>query len=239
MTMLTSTVALAGPPFRTGDPEPTDYRHWEIYLFSEATHAKEGTEGVLPGFEANYGLLPEVQLSVEAPYTFNKVSGEKTRSGYGDSEIAVKYRFIQEDKNGWQPQVGIHPAWVIPTGDADKGLGSGHSREYLPVLLQKSRGPWTTYGGGGYWINPGEGNRNYWFFGWALMKKMTENLSLGGEIFHQTADTVEGTASSGFNLGSIYDITENHHLVFSAGRGIGHASEINKFSYYAGYEITF
>jgi hypothetical protein len=28
--------------------------------------------------------------------------------------------------------------------------------------VQKSAGDWSTYGGG-YWINPGVGNKNFWF----------------------------------------------------------------------------
>ena len=34
-----SSPASAGPPFITDDPEPTDYQHWELYVFSQGTHA--------------------------------------------------------------------------------------------------------------------------------------------------------------------------------------------------------
>jgi hypothetical protein len=36
---------------------------------------------------------------------------------------------------------------------------------------------------------------------WLLQKKVTEKLTLGGEIFHQTAATVDGVDSTGFNFG--------------------------------------
>jgi hypothetical protein len=45
--------------------------------------------------------------------------------------------------------------------------------------------------------------------------------------------------STGFNLGGFYDFTEHHHLLFSAGRGIQHATETNEFSWYLGYQYTF
>ncbi len=234
-----STAALAGPPFQTDDPVPTDFKHWEIYAFSEGTHTEGETEGVLPGFEFNYGLLPEVQLSVTAPFVFHKVVDTDTQTNYGDTGIGLKYRFVQEDENGWRPQISVYPSLELATGKVDDDLDEGHSREFLPVWLQKSYGPWTTFGGGGYWINPGEENKNYWFFGWALMRKITDQLSVGGEIFHQTADTLEGVDSTGFNLGATYDFTENHHLVFSAGRGIENAAATNRFSYYIAYELSF
>ena len=229
----------AGPPFRTDDPEPVAYQHWEIYGFSEGTHVHGETAGTLPGLEVNYGVAPDVQLHVAAPYAFDKTSGVDARHGYGDTELGVKYRFIDEDDGGWRPQVGTFPMLELPTGNADKGLGAGHAREFIPLWVQKSFGSWTTYGGGGYWINPGAANRNFWYFGWLLQRQVTEDLALGAELFHQTADTAQGTASTGFNLGGIYDVTENHHILFSAGRGIEHASETNSFSYYAAYQLTF
>ena len=90
------------------------------------------------------------------------------------------------------------------------GLGAGHVRVYLPVWLQKSFGDWTTYGGGGYWINHGGGtmDQNYWFFGWLLQKKVTDKLVIGGEIFHQTADTIGGKTARG-SISVPYTISMN------------------------------
>jgi hypothetical protein len=69
---------------------------------------------------------------------------------------------------------------------ARRGLGTGVTRTLLPVWLQKDIGDWTINGGGGYWINPGSGNRNYWFFGSLLQRKITDQFKIGAEIFHQT-----------------------------------------------------
>ena len=54
-------------------------------------------------------------------------------------------------------------------GDKRKGLGSGETQSFFPLWLQKSWEPWTTFGEGGYWINPGSSNKNYLFFGWAYV----------------------------------------------------------------------
>ncbi|HXQ52499.1 MAG TPA: hypothetical protein VN802_15500 [Stellaceae bacterium] len=231
--------AIAGPPFRTDDPEPVDYQHWEVYGFSQATHVQGDTAGILLGIEVNYGALPDLQLHVIAPVAFDAPSGAGTRFGYGDTELGVKYRFVEEDEDGWRPQIGVFPQFEAPTGDAHRGLGAGHAREFFPVWLQKSFGSWLTYGGGGYWNNPGAGNKNYWFAGWLLQRQVTDDLALGGELFHQTADTAGGHDSTGFNLGGIYDITENYHLLFSAGRGLQDVPDTNEFSYYVAIQWTF
>jgi len=230
--------ASAGPPFRTDDPEPVEYRHWEAYGFSQATRAGADLNGALFGVEVNYGAAPDLQLNLVVPLAFDERSGSATQSGLGDTDLAAKYRFVQEDERGWRPMIAIFPLLEVPTGDARHGLGSGHLREFLPLWLQKSFGDWQSYGGGGYWINPGAGNRNYWFAGWLLQRKITERLTLGGELFHQTADTFGGSDSTGFNFGGLYDLTENHHLVFSAGRGIQNAEGANRYSYYVAYRLT-
>ena len=70
-------------------------------------------------------------------------------------------------------------------------------------------------GGGGYWINRGNaGDKNYWFFGALLQRKITDELSVSGEIFHQPANAVDGDDSTGFNFGAIYDFNDHVHSVF-------------------------
>ena len=237
--LIGSQPAWAGPPFITDDPEPVDYQHWEVYGFSMATRMHGDTGGTLAGVEVNYGAAPNLQLHIIAPLAFDAPSGGSMQTGPGDVELGAKYRFVNPGSDDWWPQVGVFPLVEVPTGNAERGLGSGHTREFLPVWLQKDFGAWTTYGGGGYWINPGVGNQNYWFVGWLLQRQVTDNLALGGELFHQTADTIGGKDSSGFNLGGVYDFTEHYHLLFSAGRGLQDAAAANEFSYYFGFQWTF
>jgi hypothetical protein len=240
MLVLSPVSAIAGAPFRTDDPQPVELGHYEFYTFSTGMVVSGHTPGFLPAFEFNYGLIPDGQLHIVAPVAFDSVSGGPTQFGYGDTELGFKYRFVNEDKDGWMPQVGTQPLLEVPTGDESRGLGAGHVRAFFPVWLQKSFGDWTTYGGGGYWINHAAAthDQDYWFFGWVLQRKISDKLTFGGEIFHQTANKIEGRAGTGLNLGALYDIDDHRHIVFSAGRGIQNASETNRFSWYIGYQIT-
>jgi hypothetical protein len=239
----------AGPPFRTDDPEPVDYGGWEIIGFSMGTMARGDSAGFLPGVEINYGALPNVQLHAEVAVGFNSQSGTGTQFGYGDTQVGVKYRFLNPSKDDWWPQVAIYPTVAAPTGNAERGLGAGATTAVLPLWMQKDFGKWTTYGGGEYGINPGPGNRNYWFFGWELQRRVADNLVLGGELFYQTALTtgqpgsvgfpIGSKAITGFNFGGVYDFTDNYHLLFSAGSAIGNAASTDKLSYYIGLQWTF
>jgi hypothetical protein len=163
-----------------------------------------------------------------------KPEGASSQYGYGDTELGIKYRFIQE--TDYIPQVGIFPMIELPTGDSDKGLGSGRTQYFLPIWLQKSLGPWTTYGGGGYWINPGEKNKDWWQFGWQIQREINKTLTLGTEIYYKTASTADSNDSTGYSLGTIINFTENHHLLLSVGQDINGP---NYFSAYIAYQLTF
>ena len=226
--------AWAGPPFTTDDPEPVEYRHWEVYVASQITRDKDGWSGTSPHLEVNYGALPNVQLHLIAPVAFVAPFHEAARFGYGDTELGVKYRFIEE--TDYRPQIGAFPLVEVPTGQQERGLGSGHAQVFLPLWLQKSFEPWTTYGGAGYWINPGKGNHNWWFAGWLLQRELTEGFTVGTEFFHETPSEKDGRSDTKFNIGAIYDFSDFYHLLLSAGHTV---QGPNEFQAYVALQLTF
>ncbi len=229
--------AVAGPPFLTDDPEPVEYLHWEVYLASQWAHDKEaGTSGTLPHLEVNYGPAPDMHLHIIIPAAYSAPSEGSTQYGLGDMELGIKYRFIHEDEQGWRPQVGIFPLLDIPTGSSSQGLGSGYLAAFFPIWVQKSWGPWTTYGGGGYWYHPGENNKNYWFTGWLLQRDFSKMLTLGAEVFNTSPKAKGESDETGFNVGGYVNLSEEHHILFSAGRDMKGQNTL--FAYFA-FQWTF
>jgi hypothetical protein len=209
-------LAWAGPPFVTDDPEPVDYHHWEFYVASQLQHDKDGWSGTSPHFEVNYGALPNLQLHLIAPVAFSAPAHGATTFGYGDTEVGAKYRFF--DETDQLPQIGVFPLVEIPSGDRVRGLGSGHAQLFLPLWLQKSFGPWTTYGGAGYWVNPGKDNHDWWFTGWLLQR--------------ETA----GDSNTKLNFGGFYNFNDTYHLLFSAGHTVQGQGGLQA---YLAFQITF
>lgn len=163
--------------------------------------------------------------------------------------IGAKYRFIDAGDDDWWPQVAAYPQLYAPTGNAGRGLGTGRMHEFLPLWLEKSFGSWTFDGGGGFTINPGPGNKGFWLWGLSVEHPVADDLTLGGEVFHQTASITGGPGTvgfpldsrdvTGFNLGALYDITEHYHLLVSAGRGVQNAAAGDQFSYYLALQWTY
>ena len=227
----------AGPPFVTDDPDPTDYKHWEIDFFSIYSHTAGEDFAQLPAFEVDYGLIPDVQLHAIAPLAYDRAPGGKSEYGYGDTELGVKYRFFHETDS--LPEIGVFPLVELPTGDSNRALGNGKTQVFVPVWLQKSFGAdkeWTTFGGGGFWYNPGEDHRNFFRLGWELQRDLSTFITVGGEVYHETAMARDEHGHTAFNLGCYLNFNEHNHVLFSAGRDIDGP---NRFSCYLGYQLTF
>jgi hypothetical protein len=224
----------AGPPYITDDPEPVEYQHWEVYVASMFTKQPDAWTSTAPHVEVNYGVVPDVQLHLILPMTLYVPADGASSYGYGDTELGVKYRLVHE--GDWLPQIGTFPLLEVPSGSHARNLGSGHFQTFLPLWLQKSEGKWTAYGGGGYWINPGAGNRNWWFTGILIQRQVLPNLAPGVELFHGTSQQAGQSAETGFNLGMVWDLSDIQHIMFSAGPAFGGPNHLQ--GYFA-YQLTF
>jgi hypothetical protein len=231
---LLTTRAIAGPPYVTDDPEPVEYQHWEVYLASIVSRDAGAWSGTAPHVEVNYGAVPNLQLHTILPMSFTRSTTGTTTYGYGDTELGAKYRFLQESAE--RPMIGTFPLLEVPAGDRQRGLGSGQLRLFLPLWLQKSYGQWTTYGGGGYWINPGRGNHGWGYFGWQVQRQVLPEVNVGAEVFHTTTQATDGGPETRFNVGLVLDLSDLQHVLLSAGRGLRGP---NEFQSYVAYQLTF
>jgi hypothetical protein len=235
LSLVLAGTAYGGPPFATDDPEPVDYQHWEFYIASQDAKMGGDWSGTAPHFELNYGVIPDVQLHLIAPLAYDVPPAGSAHYGYGDTELGVKFRFIQE--TNYLPQVGIFPLFEVPTGSARNNLGNGHLQTFLPVWLQKSWGSWTVYGGGGYGINSLSGHQNWNFVGGVLQQQVLPNVLLGAEVYHQSLlETDFPNSGTAFNIGTVIDFSEHQHLLFSAGRSIDGPTD---FQCYIAWQFTF
>jgi hypothetical protein len=204
--------AWAGPPYLTDDPVPTDTGHWEIYAFTSG----EGRGSTLEddaGFDLNYGPIENVQLTATLPFSFMHDPLEGWRGGSGDVELGVKYRFFRDEKRGLS--AAVFPRAILPTSSL---TSDGRTRLLLPLWLGKDfKGGTSIFGGGGYLINPGRGNRDYWQAAMAVTQDLDKQISVGAEITRQGADTVGGTAQTRAGIGAIVELNEHDALLFSGG----------------------
>jgi hypothetical protein len=228
--ILAAAPAIAGPPFQTDDPEPIDYKNYEFYTFatSDGTKVETDTEG--PALEFNWGALPNVHLHIILPaaaiFPSNTPAlapaGTGPRAfGLGDMELGIKYRFVQEGKH--RPMIGTFTMLEMPTGSESRGLGVGKVWYKVPIWVQKSFGPWTTYGGGGETVfNNSPGYRNYPFAGWLVQRDLGKKWTLATEVFYHGPEglaTAQTRPATMVDFGGYYKFRgdPSYQLLFAYG----------------------
>lgn len=226
-------LAQAGPPYQSDDPEPTDYRHYEIYLFAAGSHARDGDDGAA-GLDFNYGATRDLQLTAVVPFEYENPDGAGTASGVGNVELAAKYRFVHQDRIGWD--LAVFPRVFLSSASSD--VGDRHTSVFLPVWVQRDFGNWSTFGGGGCMLSRGEDSVDFCLGGWAVTNQIARNLQVGAEIVHSAADTRDGRSSTAIGAGFRYDVTENYHVLAYIGPTLQNAAETADYSWYASFLLT-
>jgi hypothetical protein len=233
LALLTRT-AFAGPPYVSDDPEPTDYKHFEIYTFNNGTTTRDGTTGE-SGIDFNYGAAPDLQLTATLPAGFDLPAGGGTNVGPSNIELAAKYRFLHQDSFGLD--VSVFPRIFLPSGST--GIGDNHASLLLPVWVQKNwSGGWSAFGGGGCTVSERRAV-DFCQMGGVLTYQLLPKLQVGAELFHQTADSSGTPASSSVGIGWRYDLNDNYHLLGYVRRGIENTAETDQYSWYASVLFTF
>jgi len=226
--------ALAGPPYPTDDPEPTDYKHFEIYTFSQGMATQDGIGGT-GGIDFNYGGAPNLQLTATLPAAYNFPVSGSSAAGFGNVELAAKYRFLTQDK--FELDVAVFPRVFLPS--ASSNVGDQHASYLFPIWLEKDWQQWSAFGGGGCEINRGGNSQNFCMMGAVVARQIVANLQVGLELFHQTPDIQGGQATSSVGAGAKYDLNDNFHLLGYLGRGIQNVEATDRYNWYAAILFTF
>lgn len=86
-------------------------------------------------------------------------------------------------------------------------------------------------------MNSFSGHGNWEFGGAVLQDQVLTNVLIGVEVYHQTLAQVDfPNEGTGFNVGTVIDFSDSHHLLFSAGRSIDGPTA---FQCYIAYQFTF
>jgi hypothetical protein len=218
VSVIVATAAQAGPPFVTEDPETPLLHSWEINIPFTLEHETAESALETPLFDINYGYRRNVQLKVEFALLNVRSDEGHTERGLSDTIVGVKWRFLEEGR--LLPQMAVYPQVTLPTGDDQCGLGQGKPSYVLPLIAQKSWGPWTAFGNVGVVVQNWRGSRNFWFHGLTLVREVGPRLELGGEVYGNSPTDRDERSSLGFNLGGTWKVADATGVLFSAGRTV-------------------
>lgn len=206
----------AGPPLITDDPDTPGEGRWEINLPITREQSCDQRIFETPLLDINYGLGERTQVKFEVPWVVLDRRDNGTIDGLGNSEIGVKYRFLDEDRHGMSMSIYPQLEFNNPTSSDERGLVDEGVRLKLPVQMTRSVGSFDLYLEAGYEFV--EADDDEWLYGVATGYPVNDQLELLAEVAG-TAGHDFDEAELVFNIGGKVAINDYLNLLLSAGRG--------------------
>ena len=230
--------AQGGPPLITDDPGTPGDGVWEINV---AFTAEKGAEGEwlleAPLLDINYGVGERIQLKLETPWVWVDEDGEPAKNGLGNTEVGVKWRFLDQEEHRVDMSVYPQVSFNNPTSSVDRGLVDEGTEVFLPVELERRFGRFAFNPEAGFVIR--EEDEEGWEYGLAVGYQLLDELELLGEIHGETDDGLERHEIV-FNVGGRWEMTPGLDLLVAAGRGLrGAGSGEPEILGYVGLQFIF
>ena len=230
-----SALAQGGPPMVTDDPETPGDGHWEINLGAIGARTPGLWTIAAPDADINYGWGDHVQLKADVQWTTVKEDGQASRSGVGDADLGLKWRFIDKEQAGFA--MSIYPQYTrsVLDSSARRGIASKGHQFFMPVEFA------TEIGGFGVAAEVGrnfvsEGGPNQWTAG------IVGGHGCGAErecMLEVRQTTAPGQHLTLLNAGLHWKLNESLTFLGAIGREFGsHTDERRESLVYLGLQIT-
>ena len=209
----------AAHPLITDDTGTQGKGKFQLELNGQYDWDKEDERGVTvksTGGQAaatlSYGIVENVDLVLSLPYLWGKEKDDDItvydENGIGDVTLDAKWRFFE--KNGLS--LALKPGISFPTGNDDKGLGTGKIGGHLFLIASQEMGSWTFHGNLGYIRNENDAHehKDIWHASLAATWEVIKNLKLAANIGMERNPDEDSDNDPAFLIGGIiYSINEN------------------------------
>jgi hypothetical protein len=214
--------AQGGPPMVTDDPGTPGNGRWEINLaWTEQVSPGPMLVG-LPLLDANYGVGDRIQLNYQASWNLLQGSGQPTQSGMSDSQLAVKWRFLDEGADGLQ--VSMYPRYTFlgPGSDSDRrGAALEIPNFLMPFEVLRNFGFLSVNVDVGHVFSASSAERG-WMGGVCVGHNLSKAWELDAEV-HVNASEGLGENETLVNLGTRIDLSEHATILAAIGRDTGNS----------------
>jgi hypothetical protein len=225
-----------GPPMLTDDPGTPGNGKWENNIALTFEHRPDGTLFDLPQFDLNYGAGDHIQLNLQTAPVLLKRSGHGVVAGLSEMQTAVKWRFLDEDKIGFDMSTYPRLLFNVAQSFVRRGLADAGTRFQIPVEAAKKFGPVDLNVEVGSVI--GTVGRSEWIYGIVAGHELSKSTSVmaelhGGARANFTRDVLTA------NVGLRHELTEHQILILSVGHDLYSNDGARAFIGYFGMQLAF
>lgn len=209
----------AAHPLITDDTGTQGKGKFQLEINGQYDSDKDDSEGVsvkASGTEAaatlSYGIVDNVDLVLSLPYLWGKEKVDDVtvydENGIGDAALEAKWRLFE--KEGFS--LALKPGISFPTGDDEKGLGTGKIGGQIFLIATEEIGSWAFHGNLGYIRNENDADelKDIWHVSLAAQYEVIKDLKLVANIGMERNPDDEADDDPAFIIGGvIYSINEN------------------------------
>jgi hypothetical protein len=235
LTLRVKSFGQGGPPLIGDDPGTPGNKHWEINVSYQYFQSPGISSMDVPLLDLNYGLGDHIELSYEGGWLFGQNNGT-WQNGYDDSQLGVKWRFLDQDKNG--VDMSVYPQWNFNTTKSLTTAGFVESGNglYVPFEIAKTIGKLELDGEAGFqWW---EYDRDQWAGGPIIGYLLNERIELLGEA-RFTFDQNFRTYDLILDGGGRFTINDHMQILFAAGRSVRSGDSSVRLYLFSGLGFTF
>lgn len=225
-----------GPPMITDDTETVPKHHFEINNGFTLERGADGTVYSIPDIDFNYGLNKRMQLRIETPWVVVHNNGQPTISGFGNTSIAVRWRFRDETETQ-KIAISMYPAFEFNTSQSSvrRGIADKGPSFLLPFQWQTEVKKFGINGDVGYRFQRGQDEMIY---GIVVGREINKRVELMGEFHGEGPTNRIDQHAEVYNFGTRVGMTKHTTFMFSAGSSLRRNFD-PKFIMYAGVQVTF
>lgn len=241
-----SALLWAAHPFITDDTGTQGAGNWQLELMAQRErHGALGDAGAGPVQQRSrstlfnpvltYGATDTVDVALGLNYLRNRTTENglvvEDGSGKGDSTLEVKWRFYDGDGLS----LALKPGLSLPTGNEDKGLGTGRMSWNVNLIGMVEPKPWAVFGNVAYGRpryklaqDAADNRSSLWRVSAGATRAMGGNVRLAGEVGARTNEARHDPFRPGRHarfamLGAIYSPTDKIDLDAGVRKGLNHA----------------
>lgn len=232
--------AYAAHPLVTDDTGTQGTGGWQVECTTEFSSNRETDGGIRIKERENeaamvlsYGISDGIDIVAGLPYLWYQVTENQLvsadESGIGDMTLELKWRLYENKKSGFS--LALKPGISLPSGDADRGLGTGRVTGGAVLIATKEFGPLTLHANAGYHRNAykldedaAACNKHIWSASLAGEYAFSEKLRAVADIGLETAEEKGSRTHPVFLIGGlIYSVTEDFDFDLGIKSGLNDA----------------
>ena len=220
----------------TDDPGTPGNRKWENNFAIAFAHRSGETAYEVPAVDLNYGVGDHIQLTLQTAPVLLKRSHNGVIGGIGETETAIKWRFLDEASSGFDMSMFPRVILNITQSSVRRGLADDGTRFQIPFQAAKAFGRLhldTEVGPRASTVG-----RSEWLSGIVIGADLTQQTMLMIELHDESRMNFSRDVLT-INVGLRHEFTEHYILIVSMGHELRSPNQPTALIGYFGMQFVY